>query len=149
MAPRSTPAVLQALTAQCVKATFFAIGKHAMWHPEILRQVAQQGHTIRTRTWSHANLSKKSSAEAKDEIEKGSAPCATRRARRLHPLLPVPDLVAPARDGHYLGERNIAVFSTDRFVRLQAEESAGRFVRVMDKAQKHGKGIVSCMTSSA
>src|SRR5437879_5372414 len=58
--PVNTPAVLRALAAHCVKATFFAIGKHALWHPEILKQVAEQGHTIGTHTWSHVNLSKKS-----------------------------------------------------------------------------------------
>ena len=35
--PGNTPAVLKALAAQCTKALFFPIGKHAMWHPEILR----------------------------------------------------------------------------------------------------------------
>src|SRR3954449_2290406 len=38
--PRNTPAVLAALAAHCTKAIFFPIGKHATWHPEILRQVA-------------------------------------------------------------------------------------------------------------
>ena len=45
---------------ECVKATFFPIGKHAIWHPEILKQVAAAGHSIGTHTWSHADLSKKS-----------------------------------------------------------------------------------------
>jgi len=35
----STPAVLKALADECVKATFFAIGKHATYYPEILRAV--------------------------------------------------------------------------------------------------------------
>jgi peptidoglycan/xylan/chitin deacetylase (PgdA/CDA1 family) len=38
--PGNTPAVLKALAEQCTKAVFFPIGKHAMWHPEILKQVA-------------------------------------------------------------------------------------------------------------
>ncbi|HVY59372.1 MAG TPA: polysaccharide deacetylase family protein, partial [Xanthobacteraceae bacterium] len=69
--PGNTPAVLAALASHCIKATFFPIGKHAMWHPEILREVAAQGHTIGSHTWSHADLSKKTPEEAKDEIEKG------------------------------------------------------------------------------
>jgi hypothetical protein len=52
-------------------ATFFPIGKHAMWHPEILKQVAEQGHSIGTHTWSHANLATKSFDEGKTEIEMG------------------------------------------------------------------------------
>src|SRR3979409_13822 len=71
--PRNTPAVLAALAAHCTKATFFPIGKHSIWHPEILKQVAAAGHTIGSHTWSHADLSKKTMTEqaAKDEIEKG------------------------------------------------------------------------------
>src|ERR1700693_2406212 len=48
----TTPAVLKALAAECVKAVFFPIGKHATYYPEILRQVAAGGHTIGSHTWS-------------------------------------------------------------------------------------------------
>src|SRR5262249_19970168 len=48
--PGNTPAVLAALAAQCVKATFFPIGQHASWHPEVLKQVVAQGHTIGSHT---------------------------------------------------------------------------------------------------
>src|SRR5205814_4913808 len=37
--PMSTAAVLKALTDACLKATFFEIGQHTMWHPEITKQV--------------------------------------------------------------------------------------------------------------
>jgi peptidoglycan-N-acetylglucosamine deacetylase len=67
----NTPVVLKALADHCTKAAFFPIGKHALFYPEILKQVAAQGHTIGSHTWSRANLSKKSFAEAKEEIEKG------------------------------------------------------------------------------
>ena len=56
--PGNTSAVLKALADQCTKALFFPIGKHAMWHPEILKRVAAAGHTIGSHTWSHADLSK-------------------------------------------------------------------------------------------
>ena len=71
--PGNTPAVLKALADQCTKAVFFSIGKHAGYHPEILRQVLAAGHTVGTHTWSHANLNSKKLTEqqAKDEIEKG------------------------------------------------------------------------------
>ena len=54
----NTPVVLKALADQCVKATFFPIGKHATYYPEILKQVAAAGHTIGSHTWSHEDLSK-------------------------------------------------------------------------------------------
>src|SRR5262245_8253243 len=56
--PGHTPAVLKALADQCTKAVFFPIGKHAGWHPEIMKQVAAAGHTVGSHTWSHEDLSK-------------------------------------------------------------------------------------------
>ena len=68
----TTHAVLKALADQCLRATFFNIGKHASYYPEILKQVLAAGHTVGTHTWSHADLSKaKTPDEAKEEIEKG------------------------------------------------------------------------------
>src|SRR5580658_759784 len=56
--PVNTPEVIKALTDQCLKATFFEIGEHAMWHPEISKIVAQAGMTIGSHTWSHKDLAK-------------------------------------------------------------------------------------------
>ena len=66
----TTPAVLKALADECVKATFFPIGKHATYYPEILRRSRQAGHSVGSHTWSHQDLSKKTPEEAKAEIEK-------------------------------------------------------------------------------
>src|SRR3979490_506275 len=43
--PVNTPLVLKALADECTKAVFFPIGKHATYHPEILKQGAPAGHT--------------------------------------------------------------------------------------------------------
>ena len=48
--PGNTPAVLKALTDECLKATFFEIGGHATWHPEITKQVIAAGMTVGTHT---------------------------------------------------------------------------------------------------
>jgi hypothetical protein len=40
--PANTPAVLKALTDECLKSTFFEIGEHAVWHPEITRRVINE-----------------------------------------------------------------------------------------------------------
>src|SRR5262245_27516000 len=75
--PSNTQAVLKALADQCLRATFFPIGKHATYHPEILKQVVAAGHTIGSHTWSHADLEaviKKGGPDAaKEEIEKGAS----------------------------------------------------------------------------
>src|SRR5476649_2423965 len=69
--PGNTPAVLKALADNCTKALFFPIGKHAGWHPEILKQVVAADHTVGSHTWSHKDLSKLTPEEAKAEIEMG------------------------------------------------------------------------------
>src|SRR6202521_6103613 len=71
--PGNTAAVLKALADQCTKALFFPIGKHAGYHPEIMKQVAAAGHPVGSHTWSHQDLSRKPPDEAKAEIEKGIA----------------------------------------------------------------------------
>jgi len=66
--PGNTTAVLAALAHHCTKATFFPVGKHALWHPEILKQVAAGGHTIGGHTWSHPRLCAVHPDEARYEL---------------------------------------------------------------------------------
>src|SRR5271165_7440735 len=49
----TTPAILKALADQCVRATFFDIGRNAESLPEIARREVLDGHTVAHHTWSH------------------------------------------------------------------------------------------------
>ena len=62
--PPTTPRVLAALAKECVRATFFLIGKPASEHPTMVRRVAAKGHTIGHHTWTHFNLQQMSQADA-------------------------------------------------------------------------------------
>src|SRR5262249_7876952 len=140
-----TPMVLAPLAHPCTKATFFRIGKHATYYPEILRQVAAAGHTIGSHTWSHADLSKEKNPEdAKAEIEKGiSAVHWALEGAPLAPFFRFPALKHPPEMVTYLGERNIAIVSTDMDsfdFKMRKPEQVIK--SVMDKLKKHGKGIV-------
>ncbi len=141
--PKNTPMVLEALAAHCTKATFFPIGKHAMWHPEILKQVAAAGHTIGTHTWSHADLSKKSTEEGKEEIEHGFSAVRAALGAPGAPFFRFPALRHPPELLAYLAERNIGSFSTDMdsfdFKMRKPEQVINS---VLAKLKKHGKGIV-------
>src|SRR5262249_21786056 len=125
------------------KATFFPIGKHALWHPEILKQVAAQGHTIGSHTWSHANLGTKSFEEGKDEIEKGISAVQTALGAPNAPFFRFPVLKHPPELVTYLGQRNVGIFSTDfdsfDFKMRRAEQVTQS---VMNKVKKFGKGII-------
>jgi peptidoglycan/xylan/chitin deacetylase (PgdA/CDA1 family) len=141
--PGNTPAVLAALAAQCTKGTFFSIGKHAIWHPEILKQVAAAGHTVGSHTWSHADLSKKTPDEAKDEIEKGISAVHAALGAPLAPFFRFPDLRQPPEMISYLEGRNIAMFSTDVDSFDFKMRKPDQVVKsVMTKLEKHGKGII-------
>lgn len=141
--PGNTPAVLAALAAQCVKATFFPIGKHATWHPEILKQVVTQGHTIGSHTWSHADLARKPFEDAKQEIEKGISAVAISAGQPLAPFFRFPSLRQTPELTAYLGERNIGIFSTDLDsfdFKMKIPEQV--LESVMTKLKKRGKGII-------
>ena len=75
--PGNTNAVLNALADECLRATFFEIGKHATWHPEITKQVIEAGMTVGTHTWSHKDLARNPYAQdleqAEQEIEMGNS----------------------------------------------------------------------------
>ena len=143
--PGNTPAVLKALADECTKAVFFPIGKHATYHPEILKQVAAAGHTIGAHTWSHANLNSKKMTEqlAKDEIEKGYSAVRLALGTAPAPFFRFPELQHAPAAMAYLGSRNIAIFSCDLdsfdFRAKSAEQIVGT---VMTKLDKQGKGII-------
>jgi peptidoglycan/xylan/chitin deacetylase (PgdA/CDA1 family) len=141
--PHNTPEVLAALAANCTKAVFFPIGKHTMWAPEILKQVDAAGHTIGSHTWSHKDLSKLSAQDAKDEIEKGVSAVAWGLGHPPSPFFRFPALRHPPEMVTYLGQRNIAIFSTDMDsfdFKIRKPEQV--ISSVMAKLKKNGKGIV-------
>lgn len=56
--PIYTPWVLRILREHDVKATFFMVGEAASRFPEIVHDVAQDGHVIGNHSWNHPNLTK-------------------------------------------------------------------------------------------
>jgi peptidoglycan-N-acetylglucosamine deacetylase len=139
-----THAILDALAAECTKATFFSIGKMSAGMPEIIRDVAKAGHTIGTHTWSHADLSKaRSEDDWKDEIEKGFS--AVRRAvgGPIAPFFRYPVLKDTKDTLQYLGGRNIAVFSVDLDTFDFKFRNPEQFVKqALDRLERKGKGII-------
>lgn len=109
--PGNTTAVLKALADQCTKALFFPIGKHAGWHPEILKHVAAAGHTVGSHTWSHKDLSRLKPEDATAEIEKGIAAVSIALGNKpIAPFFRFPALRHPPEMVKYLGKRNVALF---------------------------------------
>jgi peptidoglycan-N-acetylglucosamine deacetylase len=143
--PVNTPAVLKALADECTKAVFFPIGKHATYHPEILKQVAAAGHTVGAHTWSHANLNSKKMTDqlAKDEIEKGFSAVKMALGAAPSPFFRFPELQHGPGAMAYLATRNVAVFSCDLdSFDFRAKDATQIVNTVMTKLDKQGKGII-------
>ncbi len=141
--PGNTPAVLNALAAQCTKALFFPIGEHALWHPQILKQVAAAGHTIGSHTWSHSDLAKLPAAQAEEDIEKGFSAVRAALGEPESPFFRFPELRYSSELVSYLGTRNISTFSADfdsQDFKIHKPEAV--IASVMTKLKKNGKGIV-------
>jgi len=157
--PHNTRAVLDALAQHCTKAIFFPVGKHALWHPEVLKEVAAAGHTIGGHTWSHANLAKEmswpkrvvrnalpeasASGRAIEEIEKGFSAIKLAIGGAPAPFFRFPYLQAPKAAMEYVATRNIAVFSHDLDSFDFKKGSPQDVIKsVLDKLARKGKGII-------
>ena len=147
MAGKHADGASRRCTDNCIKATFFEIGEHATWHPELSKMVAAAGMTIGSHTWSHKDLAKNPYAsdieQAKQEIEMGVSAVHMAVDGPIAPFFRFPDLQQPPDLMTYLGTRNIATFSTDidsfDFKMRKPEEV---IKSVMTKLAKNGKGIL-------
>ena len=68
-----TPRVLDALAAECVKATFFLVGSMAEETPELVKRIHAEGHTIGTHTQDHPRLTRLRRDAVENEIRQGIA----------------------------------------------------------------------------
>jgi peptidoglycan/xylan/chitin deacetylase (PgdA/CDA1 family) len=71
--PATTNKILAALSAECVQATFFIVGRNAKSYPDIVKAQIRGGHSIGNHTWSHPMLDHLDETHALADIEKGFA----------------------------------------------------------------------------
>ena len=70
--PDATPPILDALRDRGVKATFFILGRHAERWPDLVKRVADEGHTIANHGYYHRKLHFKSPAYVRQDLELGT-----------------------------------------------------------------------------
>ena len=72
--PKNSNQILEILAAQCVKATFFLIGRQAQANPEGVRKVRDAGHTVATHSQNHPlGMNRMPVERARQEIDDGIA----------------------------------------------------------------------------
>ena len=70
-AGRTTDRVLAALEAECVKATFFVVGRMAAARPEQLRRIDAAGHTVGHHSMTHVIMNTVPHERGRTDIEQG------------------------------------------------------------------------------
>ncbi len=116
--PETTPKALDALKAECVRATFFLLGRNSEAHPVLARRILAEGHSVGHHTYSHQNLSKMPFANAEAEINRGfeeddNAIYGQRRTDPLTPFFRFPGFASTPGLLDVLARRRIVVFGAD------------------------------------
>jgi peptidoglycan/xylan/chitin deacetylase (PgdA/CDA1 family) len=114
----TTARVLDALKRECVRATFFLLGRNAATHPELARRELAEGHTVAHHTFSHPLLDRMPAAAAGAEIDRGFAAVDTALYGRPEggprtPFFRFPGFASSPALLDQLQRRGIVVFGAD------------------------------------
>jgi peptidoglycan/xylan/chitin deacetylase (PgdA/CDA1 family) len=145
--PATTLPVLDALANECVRATFFVVGRQAAEFPELVRRAAAAGHSIATHTYSHPLLNRMPFAGAEAEIDRGIAAVARvlgdNAAPRVAPFFRFPGFASTPRLLDRLAQRGITVFGADVWASDWLPMPIDRgLARVTERLRAAGGGIV-------
>src|SRR5262245_29065005 len=146
--PATDRKILAALAQECVRATFFLIGKPASEHPEMVRRIAAEGHTVAHHTWTHHNLKYMKPENAIGEIDKGIAAVET----ALHgkatttpstPFFRFPFFEMTQATLDALQTRGIAVFGADLWASDWNPMTPAEQLKLLtERLQETRKGII-------
>jgi len=145
--PPYTNQILDILASQCVKATFFLVGRMAHDFPAAARRVYEAGHTIGTHSEDHPfQFGNLSIEKLRREIDRGIADvgAALGDPGELAPFFRIPGLARSDTAERELAARSLVVFSSDAVAddwhrRIKPGEI---IARAMSRLEKRGKGIL-------
>jgi peptidoglycan/xylan/chitin deacetylase (PgdA/CDA1 family) len=141
-----TEMVLDALAAECVKATFFALGSNVVEDPEQVRRIASGGHSVGTKTFNYVSLAKLPLAEARKEIDDGieAVNGALQGEHQRAPFFRAPMLQLSRQVERHVISRGMTVWSTDIDSRDWADASEEEIVEAtMRGLLRNGGGIIA------
>jgi peptidoglycan-N-acetylglucosamine deacetylase len=146
--PGTTPKVLDALKNECVRATFFLLGRNVAAHPQIARRTLAEGHSIGHHSYSHPLLDHMSATMAEADIDRGIAAdeFALYGERRTTPTTPFFRFPGFASNGPLLDrmtERGLVVFGADIWASDWVQMSPEQELHlILSRIERTGRGIV-------
>lgn len=144
--PPYSTRILDLLAQECVKATFFMVGKMARSFPRLVRRTYEEGHTLANHSQSHPfNFHTMSVTDAAREIDTGFESIATAVGdpAKVAPFFRFPGLLRQDSVERYLASRNVMSWSVDAVADDWTRISAREIVRrALSRLEARGKGIL-------
>jgi peptidoglycan/xylan/chitin deacetylase (PgdA/CDA1 family) len=146
--PRTDARILAALAEQCVRATFFLVGRSAAAYPDWVRKMAAAGHTIGHHSFAHPNLKYLKPEKAANEIDKGIAAVemalhGVATTRPSTPFFRYPYFEMTQQTLDDLGKRGIVVFGADLWASdWDTMTPQAQLKLLTDRLKAAGKGII-------
>ncbi len=147
----ATERVLDALKAECARATFFLVGSHAAEAPALVRRIVAEGHNAGHHSYSHParTLRLMSEASAQADIEKGfdavdaAAGFSPEEPKPHFPFFRFPGFADTPELVRWLEDRDVTVFGADLWASdWQEMTPRAELELVMSRLEAAGKGIV-------
>lgn len=114
--PTYTNRILDTLAENCVKATYFLVGRMAQAYPSTVRRIFNEGHVIGTHSLSHPfTFHAMGEEQIAREVNGGVArvTAALGNPNAVAPFFRIPGLSRSSTVENYLAARSVAVWSAD------------------------------------
>jgi peptidoglycan/xylan/chitin deacetylase (PgdA/CDA1 family) len=139
--------ILDTLASQCVKATYFLIGRMARQYPSVVRRIYNAGHTIGTHSENHPlAFQRLPIQQVKSEVEGGvvSVDAALGDPKALSPFFRVPGLGRTSAIDNYLAFKRLVTWSADVVADDWFKRIAAKTIvqRAIQRLEAKGRGIL-------
>src|SRR6516225_1058758 len=143
--PPYTSRVLDTLASECIKATFFMVGRMVRGYPAIAQRVYAEGHTIANHSQNHPfTFHKMTVDQAAHEIEEAHASLvsALGAPNEISPFFRIPGLLRGNAVEQYLAAHGYMTFSVDFLAddwrHIKSKEITRRAI---ERIEARGRGI--------
>jgi peptidoglycan-N-acetylglucosamine deacetylase len=144
--PPYTTRVLDTLASECVKATFFMVGRMARGYPALVRRIYNEGHTVANHSHTHPfTFHKMTVDQAAHEIQEAHASllAALGDPKAISPFFRIPGLLRQTSVEQYLTSHSYMTWSVDfladDWTHINNREVAKRAI---NRIEARGKGIL-------